>query len=97
MKIKKMYILLIVLAFLVVCVAGALGCFFYRNLHPLDERYQSQTLAAGFSEPPVLIDPEVVRRMGVGLKKARAEPTWGLHEWNALVRVIENKGTDWRC
>ena len=55
-----------------------------------------EVLAAGFSEPPVMIDPEVVRRLGVGLKKARAEPAWGLHEWNALIRVIEGKGSDWR-
>ena len=67
------------------------------NMYMLERACELEVLAAGFSEPPVLIDPEVVRRMGVGLKKARAEPTWGLHEWNALVRVIENKGTDWRC
>ena len=67
------------------------------NMYMLERACELEVLAAGFSEPPVMIDPEVVRRMGVGLKKARAEPTWGLHEWNALVRVIENKGTDWRC
>ena len=66
MKIKKMYILLIVLAFLVVCIAGALGCFFYRNLHPLDERYQSQTLAAGFSEKKASLADGSVLNYGEG-------------------------------
>ena len=66
------------------------------NMYMLERACELEVLAASFREPPVTIDPDVVRRLGIGLKKARAEPTWGLHEWNALLRVIEGKGSDWR-
>jgi hypothetical protein len=30
------------------------------------------------------------------MKSARAKPDFGVHEWNALLRRIDGKGTDFR-
>jgi hypothetical protein len=44
-----------------------------------------------------MIDEAVVGKMGSVMKKARADHRYGLHEWNALVRLVESKGgTDFR-
>lgn len=66
MKIKKMHIFLIVLAFVVIGIAGFLVYFFYSNLHPIDDRYLKQTLAAGFTELTVTLDNGSVINYGEG-------------------------------
>ena len=66
MKIKKMHIFLIVLAFVVIGIAGFLGYFFYSNLHPLDDRYLKQTSAAGFTEQTATLDNGSVINYGEG-------------------------------
>ena len=65
-KIKKMQVVLIVLAFLVIGSVAVLGYFFYRNLHPIDDRYLQQTLAAGFTEQTAALDNGSVINYGEG-------------------------------
>lgn len=66
MKIKKMEIVLIVLAFVVVGVGSVLGYFFYSNLHPLDDRYLKQTMTAGFIEKTAVLDNGASLNYGEG-------------------------------
>ncbi|MDO9490867.1 alpha/beta hydrolase [Acetobacterium sp.] len=66
MKIKKMQVVLIVLAFLVIGGAAVFGYFFYSNLHPIDDRYLKQTLAAGFTEQTATLDNGSVINYGEG-------------------------------
>ncbi|WP_286805951.1 alpha/beta hydrolase [Acetobacterium sp. MES1] len=66
MKIKKMQLALIVLVFVVIGIAVALGYFFYSNLHPIDDHYLKQTLAAGFTEQTVTLDSGSVINYGEG-------------------------------
>jgi len=65
-KIKKMHIILIVLAFVVIGIVGALGYYFYSNLHPIDDRYLKQTLAAGFTEKTANLDNGAIINYGEG-------------------------------
>lgn len=65
-KIKKMQVVLIVLAFLVIGSVAVLGYFFYRNLQPIDDRYLQQTLAAGFTEQTAALDNGSVINYGEG-------------------------------
>lgn len=66
MKIKKMQPFLIVLIFVFIGIAGFLGYFFYSNLHPNDDRYLKQTLAAGFTEQTATLDSGSVINYGEG-------------------------------
>ena len=38
----------------------------------------------------------IIAGVAAYMKSARAKPDFGLHEWNALLRVIDGKGTDYR-
>ena len=66
------------------------------NMYMLERACELELIAASFSEPPVLIAPEVVKKMGVAMKRMRAEPSWGQQDWTALLRVIDRKGSDYR-
>jgi ribulose-5-phosphate 4-epimerase/fuculose-1-phosphate aldolase len=66
------------------------------NLYMLERACELELIARTFSEPPVMVDPEVVSRMAHRMKKARNDPSWGVQEWHALVRTVESKGSDWR-
>lgn len=52
--------------FLVIGSVAVLGYFFYRNLHPIDDRYLQQTLAAGFTEQTAALDNGSVINYGEG-------------------------------
>ena len=67
------------------------------NLYMLERACELELIARTLDEPPVMIAPSVVEQLGQRMKKVRAEPTWGQHEWNALLRVIDAKGTAYRC
>ena len=39
-----------------------------------------------------MIEEAVVKKMGSAMKKARADHHYGLHDWNALIRLVDSKG-----
>jgi ribulose-5-phosphate 4-epimerase/fuculose-1-phosphate aldolase len=68
-----------------------------QSLYMLERACELELISRTLGEPPVTIDEAVVAKMGSVMKKARADHRYGLHEWNALVRLIESKGgTDFR-
>ena len=67
------------------------------NLYILERACELELISRTFSEPPQLVDPKVVAALSSKMPQIRGEPTWGLHEWNALCRVVATKGGDWRC
>lgn len=67
-----------------------------QNLYMLERACELELISRTLGEPPVHIADDVVRQLGVAMKKARADHRYGLHEWNALVRLVESKGTDFR-
>jgi ribulose-5-phosphate 4-epimerase/fuculose-1-phosphate aldolase len=68
-----------------------------QSLYMLERACELELISRTLGEPPVMIDDAVVSKMGSVMKKARADHRYGLHEWNALVRLVESKGgTDFR-
>jgi ribulose-5-phosphate 4-epimerase/fuculose-1-phosphate aldolase len=66
------------------------------NLYMLERACELELISRSFSEPPVLIAPDVVEQFAERMPRLRAEPTWGLQEWQALCRAVEAKGADFR-
>jgi ribulose-5-phosphate 4-epimerase/fuculose-1-phosphate aldolase len=67
-----------------------------RRMYTLERACEVEIIARGLDEEPAPIDPEVVRQYGERAKQQRASPEFGMADWNAAVRLIEGKGTDWR-
>ena len=68
-----------------------------KNMYMLERACELEIIARQLGEPPVLVDPKVVQGIGEAMKKARAKPDYGIQDWNALVRVIDRKGSPYRC
>lgn len=68
-----------------------------QKMYMLERACELELIARGLGEPPVEVAPDVVADLARMLKSMRAKPEYGLHEWNALVRVIDAKGSDYRC
>jgi hypothetical protein len=62
----------------------------------LERACELELISRTLGEPPVPIADDVIAGVAAYMKSARAKPDYGLHEWNALLRVIDNKGTDYR-
>ena len=67
-----------------------------QKMYMLERACELELIARGLGEPPVEVAPEVVADLARILKGMRAKPEYGLHEWNALVRVVDAKGSDFR-
>jgi ribulose-5-phosphate 4-epimerase/fuculose-1-phosphate aldolase len=67
-----------------------------RRLYMLERACEVEIIARSLGEEPEPIDPEVVRRYGARARQQRASPEYGVTYWNAALRQIEGKGSDWR-
>ena len=67
-----------------------------RRLYMLERACEVEVIARGLDEEPAAIDPEVVEAYATRAKAQRASPEFGVADWNAAVRQLEGKGTDWR-
>ena len=67
-----------------------------QRLYMLERACELELISRTLGEPPVPIANDVVAGVSNYMKTARAKPDYGLHEWNALLRVIDAKGTDYR-
>ena len=76
------------------CQKGS--CLILLKMYMLERACELELIARGLGEPPVEVAPEVVADLARILKGMRAKPEYGLHEWNALVRVVDAKGSDFR-
>ena len=68
-----------------------------QRLYMLERACQLELISRTLGEPPVPIADDVIAGVAAYMKTARAKPDYGLDEWNALLRVIDGKGTDYRC
>jgi len=66
------------------------------RLYLLERACELELISRTLGEPPVVVADDVVKGVFAHMKAARAKPDFGLHEWNALLRVIDKKGTDYR-
>jgi ribulose-5-phosphate 4-epimerase/fuculose-1-phosphate aldolase len=67
-----------------------------QRLYMLERACELELISRTLGEPPMPIAQNVIDGVAAYMKAARAKPDFGLHEWNALLRVIDNKGTDYR-
>jgi len=67
-----------------------------QRLYMLERACELELISRTLGEPPVPIADEVVAGVAAYMKSARAKPDYGLHEWQALLRVIDGKGSDYR-
>jgi len=66
------------------------------KLYMLERACELELISRTLGEPPVQVADDVVAGVAAYMKTARARSDFGLHEWNALVRVVEKKGADYR-
>ena len=67
-----------------------------QRMYMLERACELELISRTLGEPPVPIAARAIEGVAAYMKTARAKPDFGLHEWNALVRVIDQKGTDYR-
>ena len=68
-----------------------------QRIYMLERACELELISRTLGEAPTPIAEDVVAGVAAHMKGARAKPDYGLHEWNALLRVIGGKGTDYRC
>ncbi len=66
------------------------------RMYRLERACELELIARSLGEPPVKVEQSVVDGIAEVMKKARQKPDFGLHDWNALVRAIDRKGTPYR-
>lgn len=67
-----------------------------QRMYMLERACELELISRTLGEPPVRIEADVVAAVADYMRKARAKPDYGLHEWNALLRLVEAKGGDYR-
>jgi ribulose-5-phosphate 4-epimerase/fuculose-1-phosphate aldolase len=67
-----------------------------QRLYMLERACELELISRTLGEDPMPIADSVIEGVAAYMRGARAKPDFGLHEWNALLRVIESKGTDYR-
>ncbi len=67
-----------------------------QRMYMLERACELELIARTLGEPPVQIARAAVDGVARHMKAARAKPGFGQHEWNALLRVIDKKGSDYR-
>jgi len=68
-----------------------------QRMYMLERACELELISRALGEAPVLVADDVIEDLQRYMKAARAKPDYGLHEWNALVRVIDRKGPEYRC
>jgi ribulose-5-phosphate 4-epimerase/fuculose-1-phosphate aldolase len=65
------------------------------RLYTLERACELEVVARQLNEPPVEIAAPVLRAVGDRMKAVRDTPTYGLMEWDGLVRTIDRRGADY--
>ncbi|WIW50259.1 class II aldolase/adducin family protein (plasmid) [Bradyrhizobium sp. 62B] len=66
------------------------------RMYLLSRACEVEVIARGLGEEPAAIVPGVVEEFVRHAKIRHASSEWGMIEWRAAVRQIENRNTDWR-
>ncbi len=68
----------------------------FMRLYLLERACELELIARTMDEPPVEIDAAIVARAAERMKSVRDGKSFGLMEWQGLVRTIDRKGADYR-
>ena len=66
------------------------------RLYMLERACELELLARQMDEPPVMIAHDVIEKAAIRMRKLRPTETYGLAEWQGLVRQVDRKGFDYR-
>ena len=70
------------------------GAFF--RLYNMERACELEMIARQMDAPPVEIEPHVVQRAAERMQSIRDTETYGLMEWEGIVRTVERAGADFR-
>ena len=65
-------------------------------MYMLERACELELIARTLGEPPVMVEPAVVEGIAKAMQKARAKPDYGVYNWKALLRKIDQRGTPYR-
>lgn len=66
------------------------------RLYLMERACEVELIARTLGEPPVMIADHIVQRSAVRMKQMRSSDDFGLLDWQALLRVIDRSGADYR-
>lgn len=66
------------------------------RMYMLERACELELISRQLGEPPVMVAQDVVDGIAAAMKKQRARPDYGHHDWQALLRVIDRSGTPYR-
>ena len=67
-----------------------------QRLYMLERACELELISRTLGEEPVPIAEHVVAGVAALMKAERAKPDYGVHEWRALLRLIDGQGTNYR-
>ena len=70
------------------------GAFF--RLYNMERACELELIARQMDTPPVVIEDHVVQRAAERMRSIRDTGTYGLMEWEGIVRTVERNGADFR-
>jgi ribulose-5-phosphate 4-epimerase/fuculose-1-phosphate aldolase len=68
----------------------------FQRLYMLERACELELLARQMNVAPVLVEPPVIAAAAERMKSIRDTDTYGLMDWQGLVRTVEKKGADFR-
>ncbi len=68
----------------------------FMRMYMMERACEVELIARTMNDPPIAIDPEIVRKSAERMKKRRASPDYGMGEWQGVLRAVERRGADYR-
>ncbi|MGA9869446.1 MAG: class II aldolase/adducin family protein [Acetobacteraceae bacterium] len=68
----------------------------FMRMYMMERACEVELIARTMNDPPIAIDPEIVRKSAERMKKRRASPEYGMGEWQGVLRAVERRGADYR-
>ena len=68
----------------------------FQRLYMLERACELELVARQMNAKPVMIEPHVVQEAAERMKAVRDTDTYGLLDWQGIVRTVEKRGADFR-
>ncbi len=68
----------------------------FERLYMLERACEVELIARTLDQPPVMIADQIVKRAAVRMKELRLSDEYGLLDWQALLRLLDRSGVEYR-
>ncbi len=68
----------------------------FQRLYMLERACELELIARQMGVPPVMVEPQVVQAAATRMQSIRDTETYGLMDWQGMVRTVEKQGGDFR-